>query len=156
VREHGNDIVIVHVGANGPREVARHERTTPGKPQIAPTHLPPPSPGPLARRPKPVTPAETEFLAIGPGAERWLLEAAAQGATRIAAQMAEAVTLAALHGRTVVDQALEQAAAAQRFGQGDVGAILAHQAAARPGPAHQAGERHSLQTGTAVWDGFGR
>jgi hypothetical protein len=156
VREHGNDIVIVHIGADGPREVARHEHTTPGKPQIDPTHLPPPSPGPLGRRPKAGTTAEAEFLAIGPGAERWLLEAAAQGATRIRAQMAEAVTLAVLHGRTVVDQALEQAAAAQRFGQGDVAAILAHQAAARPGPARQAGEQHSLQTGTSAWNGFGR
>ena len=100
-----------------------------------------------------------DFLAIGPGAERWLLEAAAQGATRIRPirpQMAEATTLAALHGRTVVDQVLEQAAAAQRFSQGDVAAILAHQAAARPGPARQAGEHHSLQTGTSAWERFGR
>ncbi len=156
VREHGNDIVIVHVGAEGAREVARHERTVPGKPQIDPTHLPPQPVGPLARRPKATTPAEEDFLTIGPGAERWLLEAAAQGASRIRAQMAEAVMLAALHGQPVVDQALEQAAAAQRFAQGDISAILEHQAAARPGPARRASEGHSLQRGTVAWDGFGR
>ena len=156
VREHGNDIVIVHIGAEGPREVARHERTIPGQPRIDPSHLPPAPAGPLGRRPRAVTAEEVDFLAIGPGAERWLLEAAAQGATRIRPQMAEAVTLAALHSRVVVDQALEQAAAAQRFGQGDVTAILEHQATARPGPARQAGEHHSLQLGTSAWVGFGR
>jgi Mu transposase, C-terminal domain len=156
VREHGNDIVIIHAGPEGAREVARHERTVPGAPRIDPTHLPPQPAGPLARRPKPTTEAETDFVAIGPGAERWLLEAAAQGATRIRAQMAEAVTLAALHGRTAVDLALEQAAAAQRFGQGDVSAIVTHQAAARPGPSHRAGEHHSLQPGTSAWHRFGR
>ncbi len=156
VREHGTDIVIVQVSATGAHEVARHERTVPGKPRVDPTHLPPQPPGPLARRPKAVTAEEVDFLAIGPGAERWLLEAAAQGATRMRPQMAEALTLAAWHGRSVVDQALEQAAAAQRFSQGDVSAILEHQAAARPGPACQAGDQHSLQPGTAAWDGFGR
>ncbi len=70
--------------------------------------------------------------------------------------MAEAVTLAKLHGARAVDQALEQAAAAQRFGQGDVKAILEHQAAARPGPLRQASEGHSLQRGTSAWEGFGR
>ncbi len=156
VREHGDDIVIVHIGAEGPREVARHERTVPGKPQINPEHLPPQPAGPLNRRPKPTTQSEVDFLAIGPGAERWLLEAAAQGASRIRTHLAEAITLAKLHGPRAVDQALEQAAAAQRFGQGDVKAILEHQAAARPGPLRQASEGHSLQRGTSAWEGFGR
>jgi len=156
VREHGNDIVIVHIGAEGPREVARHERTVPGQPRVDPSHFPPQPAGPLARRPTPMSTAEANFLAVGPGAERWLLEAAAQGATRMRAQMDEALTLASLHGRVVVDLALEQAAAAQRFSQGDISAILEHQATAQPGPARQADEHHSLQRGTSAWVGFGR
>jgi hypothetical protein len=32
VREHGEEVVVVHVGPTGPVEVARHARTIPGKP----------------------------------------------------------------------------------------------------------------------------
>jgi transposase len=32
VREHGEEVVVVHVGPTGPVEVARHARTTPGRP----------------------------------------------------------------------------------------------------------------------------
>ena len=90
---------IVHVDApDGPREVARHELTTPGRPSIRDEHYPPRPPGALERRPKARTTEERAFLAIGPGAGEWLTRAAAAGAVRVRRKMAEAVELAKLHG----------------------------------------------------------
>ena len=98
VRRHGEQVVIVHVGPDGPVEVARHLVTTPGSPRVDDAHFPPAPPGALNREPKARTAAEAEFLAIGDGAGLWLAEAAAAGATRVRAKMAEAVQLAGLHG----------------------------------------------------------
>lgn len=156
VRVEATKVVITHVGPAGPREVARHELTTPGNPRIDPAHFPPAPETPLNRTPVAKNPAEAEFLAIGTGAALWLTEAAATGVTRIRAKMAEAVTLAKLVGAVPVDLALNEAALCGRFGEGDVEAIVSHQASARPGPARQAGEAHSLQPGTASWESFGR
>ena len=47
------------------------------------------------------------------------------------------------------------AGTAGRFADGDLAAILAHQASANPGASHQAGEAASLAQGTAGWAGFG-
>jgi hypothetical protein len=85
----------------------------------------------------------------------WLTEAAATGAGRVRAKMAEAVELARLHGEAVVDRALGQAGTSGRFAEGDLAAILSHQATALPGPAGRAGEGHTLAQGTAGWAGFG-
>ena len=156
VREHGEEIVVVHVGPTGPVEVARHQRTTPGNPRLDGAHFPPQPAGPLARSPRARTQAEAAFLAIGDGAGLWLAEAAGVGASRVRAKMAEAVTLAKLHGADPVSWALGHAAVHGRFADGDVAAILAHRASAAPGPAHRAGETASLQTGTAAWQGFGQ
>ena len=82
----------------GPREVARHQLTTPGRPSIHDEHYPPRPAGALERRPKARSADEQAFLAIGPGAERWLIAAAAAGATRLRRKIAEAVALAKLHG----------------------------------------------------------
>jgi hypothetical protein len=65
--------------------------------------------------------------------------------------MAEAVALAALHGAAAVDRALGQAAAAGRFADGDLPAILAHQACAAEGETSRAGEQHTLAQGTGGW-----
>jgi hypothetical protein len=154
VREHGQDVVIVHVGDGGPVEVARHARTTPGTPRVADEHFPPAPQGALARTPRPKTAAEAQFLALGEGAGLWLVEAAAAGCTRIRTKMAEAVELAALHDPATVDRALGQAATAGRFGHGDLAAILAH-AATSDDAAHRAGEHNSLAQGTAGWAGLG-
>ena len=77
VREHGEEVVVVHVGPAGPVEVARHARTTPGSPRVDDTHFPPQPEGPLARTPRAQSAAEAEFLAIGDGAALWLTEAGA-------------------------------------------------------------------------------
>jgi len=155
VRRHGEQVVIVAVGAAGPVEVARHQVTTPGSPRVQDTHFPPAPAGALARTPRPKTTSEAAFLALGDGAALWLTEAAAAGAARVRAKMAEAVELARLHGDAVVDRALGQAGTAGRFAEGDLAAILTHQATRAPGPASRAGEDHTLAQGTAGWAGFG-
>jgi hypothetical protein len=151
VRRHGGQVVITHAGPAGPAEVARHQVTTPGSPRVDDAHYPPAPPGALGRTPKPRTAAEARFLGIGDGAGLWLAEAAAAGATRVRAKMAQAVQLAALHGTAGVDRALGQAAAAGRFADGDLAAILAHQASAAAGEPSRAGEQSSLAQGTAGW-----
>lgn len=156
VREHGEEIVVVHVEPAGPVEVARHARTTPGSPRLDDAHFPPQPAGPLARTPRAHSSAEIEFLAIGDGAAVWLTEAGAVGASRVRAKMAEAVALAKLHGASPVSWALGHAAVHGRFGEGDLARVLAHRASAAPGAMRHAGETASLQTGTAAWQGFGQ
>ena len=151
VRRHGEQVVITHAGPGGPAEVARHLATTPGSPRVDDAHYPPAPPGPLGRTPKARTQAEAQFLAIGDGAGLWLAEAAAAGASRVRAKMATAVQLAALHGAGATDRALGQAAAAGRFADVDLAAILAHQATAAHGEAFQAGEQRTLAQGTSGW-----
>lgn len=65
--------------------------------------------------------------------------------------MALAVQLAVLHGAVAVDRALGQAAAAGRFADGDLAAIVAHQASAADGQPSRAGEQSSLAQGTSGW-----
>jgi Mu transposase-like protein len=151
VRRHGGQVVITHAGPAGPVEVARHLVTTPGSPRVDDGHYPPAPPGALNRTPKARTTAEAQFLAIGDGAGLWLAEAAAAGASRVRSKMAQAVQLAALHGTAAADRALGQAAAAGRFADGDLAAILTHQASAAEGEPTRATEQSSLAQGTAGW-----
>ena len=152
VRVDGERVVVTHCASSGPIEVARHQRSTPGHPMIDDAHYPPRPAGPLGRRPKPTSAAETEFLAIGDGARTWLVEAAAAGTTRMKVKMAQAVTLARLHGAERLDWALGAAAMFGRFADGDLASILA---ADPPGQRRRADDVHSLQPGTAAWGRLG-
>jgi hypothetical protein len=151
VRRHGEQVVITCAGPAGVAEVARHLVTTPGSPRVDDSHYPPAPPGALNRVPKARSGAEAQFLAIGDGAAQWLAEAAAAGTRRVRAKMAEAVQLAALHGVHATDRALGQAGASGRFADGDLAAILAHQASAAPGGLSRAGEDRTLAQGTSGW-----
>ena len=153
VRVDGDHIVVVHASGKGAVEVARHRRSTPGSPMIDDSHYPARPEGPLGRQPRPSNAAEAEFLAIGDGARTWLIEAAAAGTSRVKVKMAEAVTLARLHGPERVDGALGHAAMFSRFAEGDLASFLA---ADQPGDRRSVAEGHSLQTGTAAWEGFGQ
>ena len=152
----GERVVLVHVGEHGPVEVARHARAEPGSPRLDDGHFPPAPAGALGRAPKPRTSAEQEFLDLGDGARLWLTEAAAAGAGRMRVKMADAVALAKLRGTTEVDWALGHAAVNARFGERDLASILDHQATARPGDTHTAGEDHTLAQGTAGWAALGQ
>lgn len=153
VRFDGDDLVVVHAGADGAKEVARHRRSTPGRARIRAEHYPLKGSDPLARHARPRRPEETEFLAIGPGAERWLVEAAAAGTVRVRAKMADAVALAKLHGAGPVDHALGTAALVGRFAEDDLARLLETETTPQAG--RSADEAHSLQTGTSSWAGFG-
>jgi transposase len=157
VRADGEQLLVVHIDQQGPREVARHRLTTPGRPSIQDAHYPPRPAGALERKPRARSGEEREFLAIGDGAERWLKQAAAEGTQRIRRKMAEAVDLAKLHGTGPVNDALARCASYGRFADGDLASILAHQQTAtvialptRPS------EERSLQRSTRSWEGFGR
>lgn len=156
VRRRGEEVIITHVGPEGPVEVARHEVTTPGDPRVDDAHFPPMPEGPLNRTPVPANAAEAEFLAIGDGAMLWLKEAGAIGATRVRAKMADAVSLAKLSGPETVNWALGHAAVYGRFAERDLASIIAHRAASVSGAAKRASEDHTLQAGTDAWKEFGR
>jgi transposase len=151
-RIEGDELVVTHVAGRGATEVARHTLSTPGHPQIDDAHYPPRPPGALERQPKATNEAERAFLALGDGAHLWLVEAGATGTTRIKVKMADAVSLARLHGNEAVDVALGQAALYGRFAEGDLASFIAVQPI---GDHHSASENHSLQGGTAAWKGFG-
>jgi transposase len=159
VRSHGvgaeEQVIVVHVGIDGPVEVARHLRARPGSPAIDDAHFPDHRqkvPGDYTIKAR--SAAEAEFLGIGTGAHAWLLEAAAAGTARMNVKMAEAVALAKISGTAQVDKALGEAATYSRFATGDLASILA--AASSRTPARKADEKTSLAQGTAGWAAIGR
>jgi transposase len=158
VRADADELVIVHVDElQGPREVARHQLTTPGRPAINDEHYPPRPAGALERKPRARSAQEREFLEIGDGAQQWLTHAAATGAQRIRRKMAVAVDLAKLHGSRQVSEALAICARSERFADGDLASILAHQQRATVIQLPlRASEESSLQRSTRSWEGFGR
>jgi transposase len=157
VRTDGEQLIVVHVdGPAGPREVARHRLTTPGRPAIDDQHYPPRPAGALERTPTARSREERAFLQIGEGAERWLIAAAAAGTQRVRRKMAEAIDLAKLHGTEQVEGALRTCADAGRFADGDLAAILSHQQKTGELILFPAPEDRSLQASTRSWEGFGR
>jgi hypothetical protein len=158
-RVDGEELIVVHAdGIEGPREVARHRLTTPGRPAINDAHYPPRPPGALDRRPRARSEEEQAFLQVGPAAEGWLIKAAAAGTQRVRRKMAEAVDLSKLHGADQVNRALETCARAGRFADGDLASVLAHQARTRGAELllFPAKESSSLQRSTRAWESFGR
>ncbi|QQS02673.1 MAG: IS21 family transposase [Austwickia sp.] len=159
VRAHGVGedewVVIVHVGQDGPLEVARHRRATPGTPKIDDEHFPAQPSGPLDRQPRAKNPAESDFLDLGEGARLWLIEAAAAGTPRMRVKMAEALSLAKLFDPVEVDWALGHAAVHGRFAEADLSSILDHHARAPKAGEHRASEDSSLTQGTSAWARLG-
>ena len=158
-RVEGDELVVSGRGPAGLCEIWRHELSVPGRPRVLDCHYPehPAGNGPPVRAVRARTEAETGFLALGEGAERWLREACATGVSRIRAKMAEAVELAALVDADTLDRALGTAALAGRFAEGDLASIVEH--LGRHGDSAEvvrADETHSAQPGTAAWEGFGR
>lgn len=148
-------VVIVHVGEQGPVEVARHRRAAPGSPRILDEHFPPQPPGPLDRQPRAKNAAEAQFLELGDGARLWLSEATAAGSTKIRVKMSQALSLAKLFDPSEVDWALGHAAVHGRFAEADLASILDHHATAPADAQHRAGEDRSLTQGTSAWARLG-
>lgn len=171
VRVAGSELVIVAdlaalpavpawaTDRSGLVEVARHTTSTPGNPRIEASHYPDhpqdPDGAPRVPRPRARNQGEATFLALGEGAHTWLVEASAAGTVRIRAKMADAVALAALVGTGRVDAALGLAAAAGRFGHGDLAGIVDHLATgASTAGFVVADETATTQPGTTGWAGF--
>jgi hypothetical protein len=153
VRTAGDEVIIVAGEGSGAKEVARHRTVAPGGSSICDEHYPERTREPRERRPRPTSRSEEQFLALGEGAKRYLVEGAATGARRLEARMAEAVCLAALHGAGQVDEALGLAAMAGRFWEGDLESILVHAAGelvVRSGSP----DEHSLAQGTSSWSNY--
>jgi len=149
-------VVITHASADGPVEVARHLRATPGTPKLDDSHFPAGPAGALERTPRARTTSEADFLALGEGACLWLIEAGAAGTGKMRVKMAAALELAKLFTAAEVDWALGHAAVHGRFAEADLASILDHHHTGRPNPARQhAGEDRSLTQGTAGWAGYG-
>ena len=160
VRADGEELVITANLDAGLSEVARHRLSTPGNPRIDLSHYPDhpqqPDGSPKPPQPKGRNSEEKAFLALGPGAHSWLVEAAAIGAQRVRSKMTAALELAALVGVEPVDAALGVAAAAGRFAEGDLLAIVHHRAnGASVASLVVADEGHSVQPGTSSWAAFG-
>lgn len=102
--------------------------------QEPPDGPPPPTDAYPPRRtrlcPRPHDKTETAFLAIGDGARTWLANATRTGTSQVRAKMARAVEFAAILDTVRVNHALSLAAAASRFDEHDLGAILDHLATA--------------------------
>jgi hypothetical protein len=155
VRMGASEVIIVAGQGAEAKEIARHGALPPGGSSICDEHYPERDSEPRIRRPKAKSRSEGQFLALGDGAQRYLLEGAAVGARRLETRMAEAVVLAALHGTGPIDEALGLAAMAGRFLDGDLESILVHAAGAvvvRATPP----EEHSLAQGTASWSAYGK
>ena len=152
VRTDGEQLIVTAALEQGLAQVARHRCAIPGSRVIDPDHYPAAPPGPLKRRPRPGTDNERKFLAIGANAERWLIGAAQAGSPRLAANLEEIVGLARLNGEGDVNRALGLAAEHQRFGFGDIAAILTSPA---PGRLRRARPCSYITSGTAPWRGFG-
>jgi hypothetical protein len=85
---------------------------------------------------RPKTTAEKDFCTLGPVAEAFITGAAAAGATRLPAELAELNTLRAAHGPGAFLAALDRAVAFSRWRAADVRSILAAGAGApQPRPA---------------------
>ena len=108
-RSTGEELVVIHVdGPAGPREVARHPLTTPGRPAINDEHYPPRPAGALERGPGP---AAQERAFCDRRRRRGMADqAGAEGAQRCGARWSRRSIVAKLHGTEPVKHALRTCA----------------------------------------------
>jgi hypothetical protein len=124
--------------------VAEHFLVPPGSASVRDDHYGGSRPDTPARAVRPRTAAEREFCALGPVAEAFITGAAAAGATRLPAELAELNTLRAAHGAEAFLDALDRAVAFSRWRAADVRSILAAGLGV-PDPATPAGDALILE-----------
>ena len=116
--------------------LAEHRLVAPGETSIADAHYDRARPDRPSRAPRPRTQVETDFCALGPAAEAFLVGAIAAGVSKLGAELAEIMALAAAHGAPALVTALERAVTYRRWRAGDIRSILATAGAApTPRPA---------------------
>src|SRR5215471_9718960 len=134
--------LLVIVTATG-EVVAEHVLVAPGEASVRDEHYGGPRPDTPRRAVRPKTQAEKQFCALGPVAEAFITGAAASGATRLPAELAELNTLRAAHGDEQFLAALDRAVAFCRWRAADVRSILAAGAGV-PEPGVAAGDALTL------------
>jgi transposase len=115
-------LLVIMTGAG--EVVAEHTLVAPGEASVRDEHYGGPRPAPR-RAVRPKTAAEKQFCALGPVAEAFITGAAASGATRLPAELAELNTLRAAHGDEAFAGALDRAVAFCRWRAADIRSILA-------------------------------
>jgi hypothetical protein len=116
--------LLAIVAATG-EVVAEHTLVAPGEASVRDEHYGGPRPDTPRRAVRPKTTAEKEFCGLGPVAEAFITGAAASGATRLPAELAELSTLRAAHGDEQFLAALDRAVAFCRWRAADIRSILA-------------------------------
>ena len=134
--------LLVIVAATG-EVVAEHVLVAPGEASVRDEHYGGPRPDTPRRAVRPKTAVEKEFCALGPVAGAFITGAAASGATRLPAELAELNTLRAAHGEQEFLAALDRAVAFCRWRAADVRSILAA-GAGLPEPKIAAGDALTL------------
>jgi len=127
----GGRLLVVEPGTG--EVVAEHPLAAPGKASVTDEHYGGPRPATPARAVRPKTAAEKAFCGLGPAAEAFLRGAAAAGATRLPAELADICALQAAHGTDTLVAALERAVVFGRWRAADVRSIL-HAGAGIPQP----------------------
>ena len=138
----GDGRLLVIVTATG-EVVAEHILVAPGEASVRDEHYGGPRPDTPRRAVRPKTVAEKQFCALGPVAEAFITGAAASGATRLPAELAELNTLRAAHGEEAFLAALDRAVAFCRWRAAGVRSILAAGAGV-PEPKVAAGDALTL------------
>jgi hypothetical protein len=105
--------------------VAEHPLVPPGETSVLDEHYGSSRPDRPRRAPRPRTPSEKQFLALGSVAEAFLTGAAASGVSKLPTELADILTLERSHGRDLLLGALERAVAFGRWRAADVRSILA-------------------------------
>jgi transposase len=123
--------------------VAEHTLVAPGEASVRDEHYGGPRPDTPRRAVRPKTAAEKAFCSLGPVAEAFITGAAAAGATRLPAELAELNTLRAAHGDEEFLAALDRAVAFCRWRAADIRSILAAGAGV-PEPQVPAGDALNL------------
>ncbi len=139
VRLHTGDGRLLVIMTMTGQVVAEHTLVAPGEASVRDEHYGGPRPDSPRRAVRPKTAAEKAFCSLGPVAEAFITGAAAAGATRLPAELAELNTLRAAHGDQEFLAALDRAVAFGRWRAADVRSILAAGAGV-PGPKVAAGD----------------
>jgi len=134
VSVHDHEVVLAYDS----REIGRHPLMAPGEVSIKDEHYKGKARMP-ARAIRVRTGTERAFIALGPAAEAFLRAAAAVGTSRLAAELADIVTLELSWSRGQLLAALERATRFRRFKADDIRSILrAGPSAPNPVPAGEA------------------
>ena len=129
-----HEVVLAYDG----RQIDRHPLMAPGEVSIKDEHYQG-KPRVPARAIRVRTGTERAFIALGPAAEAFLRSAAATGTSRLAAELADIVSLELSWGRDQLLAALERATRFRRFKAQDIRSILqAGSAAPNPTPSGKA------------------